>query len=116
MKETDRSDPVEGQQRKAENWDLLAPVCPHVCPHGCENFLYGFKAARRGRSRRRLGAQAVALADAPLRPGQRRSAGAKDKTRAARHVVSFACAQAKTLTMKDREDIPYLAKELTIRT
>ena len=42
----------------------------------CENFLYGFKAAPRGRSRRRHGAQAVALAGAPLRPGQRRSAGA----------------------------------------
>jgi hypothetical protein len=43
----------------------------------CENFLYGFKAAPRGRSRRRQGALAVALAGAPLRPGQRWSAGAK---------------------------------------
>ena len=37
----------------------------------------GFKAAPPGRSRRRLGALAVALADAPLRPGRCRSAGAK---------------------------------------
>jgi hypothetical protein len=44
----------------------------------CEKFLYGFKAAPRGRSRRRRGAQAVALAGAPLRPGQRQSAGARD--------------------------------------
>jgi len=33
-----------------------------------------------GRSRRRHGAQAVALARAPLRPGQRRSAGAKGES------------------------------------
>jgi len=31
----------------------------------CENFLYGFKAAPRGRSRRRLGAHAFAPAGAP---------------------------------------------------
>jgi hypothetical protein len=43
----------------------------------CENFLYYFKAAPQGRSRRRHGAQAVALAAAPLRPGRCRSAGAK---------------------------------------
>ena len=43
-----------------------------VC--ACENFLYGFKAAPRGRSRRRLGGLAVAPAPAGQR---RRSAGAK---------------------------------------
>ena len=35
----------------------------------CENFLYGFKAAPRGCSRRRLGALAVAPAAAPATAG-----------------------------------------------
>ena len=35
----------------------------------CDNFLYGFKAAPRGRSRRRLGGLVVAHADAPAPPG-----------------------------------------------
>ena len=35
----------------------------------CENFLYGFKAAPRGRTRRRHGGLVVAHADAPAPPG-----------------------------------------------
>jgi hypothetical protein len=51
------------------------PVCdPPGCPGStrvarvpCENFLYRFKAAQRGRSRRRLGRHSRAPADAPAR-------------------------------------------------
>ena len=50
----------------------------------CENFLYGFKAAPRGRSRRRLGRRGRAPAAAPARPASgARSAGAKGKDGAA---------------------------------
>ena len=42
---------------------LPCPMLP------CENFLYGFKAAPRGRSRRRLGALAFAHAAAPATAG-----------------------------------------------
>ena len=42
-------------------WTLLGPAC--------ENFLYGFKAAPRGRSRRHLGALAVTHAAAPATAG-----------------------------------------------
>ena len=49
-------------RRRAALNPVLNPVC--------ENFLYRFKAAPRGRSRRRLGAQAVAPATAPRRPAK----------------------------------------------
>jgi hypothetical protein len=55
-----------------------APKGLSKASRACENFLYGFKADPPGRSRRSLGAQVFALAGAPLRPGQRRSAGAKN--------------------------------------
>ena len=63
----------------------------------CENFLYGFKAARRA-------ARAAATAPwpplplaLPRRPGQRRSAGAKRRNAAARHTASFTCAGGSSL-------------------
>ena len=54
--------------------------CDPTCISFCENFLYGFKAAPRGRSRRRLGtAQPRSrFAPAQLASGAR-SAGAKGK-------------------------------------
>ena len=51
---------------------------------GCENFLYCFKAAPRGRSRRRLGTARPSSRSAPARPASgARSAGAKGKDGAA---------------------------------
>jgi hypothetical protein len=48
-----------------------SPVTGHIRSQiGGENFLYGFKAAWRGRSRRRLGGLAVAPAAAPAPAGQ----------------------------------------------
>jgi hypothetical protein len=45
------------------------PVVRSLSGRVCENFLYYFKAAPRGRSRRRLGALAYAPADAPAPAG-----------------------------------------------
>jgi hypothetical protein len=56
-------------------------VSPHLVPHlPCENFLYGFKAARRA-ARAAATARTPPLPLAlPLRRRQRRSAGAKAQT------------------------------------
>ena len=68
---TQAADPSAGQRRAHPAW------LSSLAPPPCENFLYGFKAARRA-------ARAAATAPwpslplaLPLRPGQRRSAGAK---------------------------------------
>ena len=77
----------------------------------CENFLYAFKAARRA-------ARAAATAPwpslplaLPLRPGQRRSAGAKDEMRAARQTASFICAGRSSLL--PLPDCPGLGQNLS---
>src|SRR5262249_58029407 len=49
----------------------------------CENFLYGFKAAPQGRSRRRHGGQAYPPADAPP-PARPAPGGRRDRRRAPR--------------------------------
>jgi hypothetical protein len=58
--------------------------CRQVPPGPCENFLYGFKAAPRGRSRRRLGTAQPRSRFAPARLASvARSAGAKGESGAA---------------------------------
>ena len=59
----------------------------------CENFLYGFKAAPRAARAAASASWPTLPPRLPLRPDQRRSAGAKDKTRAAHHVASFTSAR-----------------------
>jgi hypothetical protein len=64
-------------------------VTARPLPAGCENFLYGFKAARRAARAAASASWPTLTLTLPLRPDQRRSAGAKDKARAAQHVASF---------------------------
>ena len=65
---------------------VAMPGNPHLAKNPptrpCENFLYGFKAAPRGRSRRRLGTAQPRSCSAPARlASDARSAGAKGKER-----------------------------------
>ena len=63
----------------------------------CENFLYVFKAARWAARAADSASWPTLTLSLPLRPDQRRSAGAKDETRAAQRVVSFTCARGSSL-------------------
>ena len=64
-KVNDQSESDTGQHTGTAHRDSTRDSTPV-----CADFLYGFKAAPRGRSRRRLGSLAVAPADAPAPAGQ----------------------------------------------
>jgi len=73
--------------------------CRSVPRSPCENFLYGFKAARRA-ARAAASAPWPSLPLAlPLRPGQRRSAGAKRRDAGRSTYSEFTCAGSSLLPL-----------------